>query len=384
MEKLALFGGKPQRDSFLPLADPDIGNEEIEQVLEVLKSKWISQGRKVEEFEKKFAEYIGTEYAVAVSSGSAALHVAYIACGINEGDEVIVPSFSHISTANAALYFGARPIFAEINPDTYTIDPIDIENKITKKTKAIVSVHWAGHPAEIDTLDEIAETKDLIHIEDACQSAGSIYRSQKTGNFGSAACFSLFPSKIITTGEGGIVTTNDRIIYDKLKMLRNYGQKPGKNFCHTILGYNYRITELQAALGIAQMGKIENNIQKKIQNANKLSIKINEIEGCSAPLSKNDIRHTFMHYMLKIDENKFGKNRDFVMNALNAENIQSRMYIPPIHLQPYYKERFGYKEGYLPITEEVVKKVLTVPCLFTMDESDVEDIIIAIKKIKES
>ena len=384
MEKLALFGGKPQRDSFLPLADPDIGNEEIEQVLEVLKSKWISQGRKVEEFEKKFAEYIGTEYAVAVSSGSAALHVAYIACGINEGDEVIVPSFSHISTANAALYFGARPIFVEINPDTYTIDPIDIENKITKKTKAIVSVHWAGHPAEIDTLDEIAETKDLIHIEDACQSAGSIYHSIKTGNFGSAACFSLFPSKIITTGEGGIVTTNDRIIYDKLKMLRNYGQKPGKNFCHTILGYNYRITELQAALGIAQMGKIENNIQKKIQNANKLSKKINEIEGCSVPLTKNYVRHTFMHYMLKIEENKFGKNRDFVMNALNAENIQSRMYIPPIHLQPYYKERFGYKEGDLPITEEVVKKVLTVPCLFTMDESDVEDIIIAIKKIKES
>lgn len=384
MDKLAILGGKPVRDAVLPLADPEIGDEEIGQVVEVLKSKWISQGKKVEEFEIKFSEYIGTEYAVAVSSGTAALHTAFIACGIKKGDEVIVPSFTHISTANAALYCGASPIFAEINPDTYTIDPNDIENKITIKTKAIVPVHWAGRPADTDALMKIAEANDLILIEDACQAAGAVYHSKKVGGFGLAACFSMYPSKIVTTGEGGMVTTNDRNIYDKLKLLRNYGQTPEKRFHHIILGYNYRITELQAALGVAQLGKIEEKIRRKNENAIKLSKELQKFTGLTAPAIQSDVRHIFMHYMVKIDESKFGKSRDFVMDALNAENIQSRMYIPPVHLQPYYRERFGYREGYLPITEDVAKKVLTLPCLSSMDDTDIGDIIKAIQKIKES
>lgn len=384
MDKSAILEGKPIRNTVLPLADPEIGDEEIAHVLEVLRSKWISQGQKVAEFERKFSEYIGTEYAVAVSSGTAALHTAYIACGIKEGDEVIVPSFTHISTANAALYCGARPIFAEINPDTYTIDPNDVEKKINRKTKAIVPVHWAGHPADMNTLTAIAEAKDLIIIEDACQAAGSLYNSKKVGGFGLAACFSFYPSKIITTGEGGMVTTNDRHVSEKLKTLRDYGQTPGKRFHHTMLGYNYRITEIQAALGIVQLGKIEDIIRKKIKNANKLSEKLKEIEGCFSPIVETNVRHVFMHYMVKIDEKKFGKSRDVVINALNAERIQSRMYIHPVHLQPYYRERFGYKEGYLSVTEDITKKVLTLPCLSTMDDTDIEDIIKSIQKIKES
>lgn len=384
MNELALSGGKPIRNTVLPLGDPEIGNEEIEQVIEVLKSKWISQGKKVEEFETKFSEYIGVEFAVAVSSGTAALHTAFIACGIKKGDEVIVPSFTHISTANAAIYCGAKPIFAEINPDTYTIDLDDICKKITRKTKAIVPVHWAGHPADMEALIEITEENNLVLIEDACQAAGSIYHSKKVGSFGSANCFSMYPSKIVTTGEGGMVTTNDRKIHDKLKLLRNYGQTPEKRFHHTILGYNYRITELQAAMGIAQLSKIEKKIKLKNENACKLSKQIQKIEGLTAPYIQNEIRHIFMHYMVKIDENKFGKSRDFLINALNAENIQSRIYIPPIHLQPYYKERYGYKEGYLPMTEDTAKKVLTLPCLSSMNNTDVGDIIKGIRKIKES
>ncbi len=384
MDKLAIFGGKPIRSTVLPLADPEIGDEEIAQVVEVLKSKWISQGEKVEEFETKFSEYIGTEYAVAVSSGTAALHTAFIACGVKKGDEVIVPSFTHISTANAALYCGAHPIFVEINPDTYTIDPNDVEDKISRQTKAIVPVHWAGHPADMNALIKIAEAKDLILIEDACQAAGAIYHSKKVGNFGLAACFSMYPSKIITTGEGGMVTTNNRNICEKLKMLRNYGQTPGKRFHHTMLGYNYRITELQAALGIAQLGKIEEKIRRKSENAYKLSKQLQKVAGFNPPSIQNDIRHIFMHYMVKVDEKKFGKSRDFVIDALNAENIQSRLYIPPIHLQPYYREKFGFEEGDLPVTEDVVKKVLTLPCLTTMGDTDIKDIVRAIQKIKES
>ncbi len=381
MTKLAIQGGNPVRDTPLHLAEPIIGEEEISAVTKVLRSKWIREGEKVKEFEEKFSEYIGSKYAVAVSSGTAALHTAYATCGIREGEEVIVPSFTHISTVNAVLYIGAIPVFAEIDPNTYTIHPNDVENKITNKARAIIVVHWAGHPADMETLVDIAKRHNLIVIEDACQATGALYHSKKVGSFGDTACFSFYPSKIITTGEGGMIVTNSKEIAEKAKLFRNYGQSWERRFTHTILGYNYRMTELQAAMGIVQLDRIEDTIKRKNEVAFRLSDQLQKIKGISPPVLRNDIRHTFMHYMIKVNEKDFGKARDFIVEALNAENIQSRVYIPPVHLQPYYKEKFKYGEGLLPITENVAKKVLTLPCSPTMKDSDIKDIVEAIYKI---
>jgi perosamine synthetase len=381
---LAIHGGPPVRNSLLHVMNPMIEDEEISAVVEVLKSNWISEGKNVVEFEDNYKKYLGMKYAIALSSGTAALHTACASCGIKKGDEVIVPSFTHISTANSVLYVGAKPIFAEINPKTYTIDPVDVENKLTKRTKALIVVHWAGHPADLNALSDIADRNNLHLIEDACQAHGSLYDNKKIGSFGEVACFSFYPSKIITTGEGGMVITNNIKIANKARSFKNYGQKEGQRFRHDILGYNYKITDIQAAIGNIQLKKIEIIINKKIDVATKLSERLKTIEGISPPLVRHNIRHGFMHYMAKINEKEFGHSRDFLLNALTAENIEARIYIPPVHLQPYYKKRFRYKEGDLPITENVFKEVITLPSSITMNDADINDIIDAINKIKDS
>jgi len=381
-DELAIFGGNPVRKNLLSLAEPIIGEEEIIAVEEVLRSGWIREGNNVKDFERKFSKYVGSKYAVAVSSGTAALHTACSVCGLKEGDEVIVPSFTHISTANAVLYVGATPVFAEVDTMTYNIDPADVANKITKKTRAIIPVHWGGHPANMNVLNEIAEQNNLIIIEDSCQALGASIGSKKTGCFGAVGCFSFYPSKIITTGEGGMIVTNDEDIYENAKLFRNYGQKWEQRFSHSILGYNYRISEIQAVLGLKQLDRVEDIITKKILNSKKISKGLESIEGISAPTTKPDCRHVFVHYMIQVDENEFGLKRDFLVEALNAEKIEARFYIPPVHLQPYYINRFNYKEGYLPETEKISKRVLTLPCSAALSESDIWDIVLALTKIK--
>ena len=249
----------------IPIAKPLIGDEEIEEVVKVLKSGFIAQGPKVAEFEEKFAEYIGVKHAVATSSGTTALHTALLALGIKAGDEVVTTPFTFAATSNSVLYVGAKPVFVDVNPETYNIDPEKIAEAITDKTKAIMPVHLYGQPADMDPIREIADENDLKVIEDAAQAHGAVYRGKMVGSMGDAACFSFYPTKNMTTSEGGMVTTDDGATADAARAIRAHGES--QRYTHVMLGYNFRMTDVAAAIGLAQLKKLDTFNGKRIENA---------------------------------------------------------------------------------------------------------------------
>ena len=342
----------------IPQADPYITDEEITAVANALKEKRLSQGVYVEEFEEKFAQYIGTKHAVAVSNGTAALHVALAAINIKPDDEITVPSFSFIATANCALYQGAKPLFVDIEPQTYNIDPNKIEGKITNKTKAIIPVHYAGQPADMDVIFEIAEKHNLYVIEDAAEAHGAMYKGRKAGSIGDLNCFSFYPNKNMTTGEGGMITTNNKELAEKMRMLRSHGQD--QRYHHVILGYNYRTTDIQAALGLVQLKKLSWVIKKKIEKATYYNERINNFLGdeIKTPYVAPYATHVYMFYPIRF-KNKETRNKTII--KLQEKNIETRIAFPPIHLQPLYQKLYGYKRGYLPITEKVSDTILCIP-----------------------
>ncbi len=353
----------------IPLTKPYFTNEEGAEVTKVLESGWVMQGEKVELLEKKISSYVGTKFAVAVSSGTAALHLSLLSLGIKEGDEVIVPSFSFIASANSVLYIGATPIFADIDPKTYNIDPKDIERKITKKTKAIMAVHQVGLPADIEGVLSIAKKNNLLVIEDAACSLGATYKGKQTGSFGDIACFSFHPRKSITTGEGGIIVTNYPKVYELLMSLRSHGVvKKGNDATYPNLGYNFRMTDIHAAIGIAQSKKLAYSLAKRKEIAEKYNHSFSNSKDIIIPFTPVNYTHTYQSYLVRIKNGK--TKRDIVIKKLEEKGISSRGSVMAIHREPLYTKLFGKIS--LPITERASDEGLIIPLYVQMTEEEQE------------
>jgi len=325
-------------------------------------------GQENEQFEKELAKYLGIKYVVLFNSGTSALHGILDAYLITKGDEVIVPSFTFIATANAVLMTGAKPVFADIERHSYGLDPADVEKKITKRTKAIMPVHVGGMPCEIEALRKIADKHHLLLIEDACEALGAKVGRKMVGTFGDASVFSFCQNKVISTGEGGFVATNNKEIANILRLFRNHGRQEDK---FVTLGYNFRMPSILAALGISQLHKLDKNISQRRENVSYLYYKL---FGQEYPCPKN-IFHVFQLLIVN-----FGKNRDRVKSRLNQSGIGNKVYFEPIHLTPFYKE-LGYREGSLPVTEEITKQVLSLPMYPTLSRKEMDIIAEEIWKI---
>lgn len=360
----------------IPIAKPIIGEDEISAVTAVLRSGVIAQGKKVEEFEGAFAEFIGTKYAVAVNSGTAALHIALLAHGIGKGDEVITSPFTFIATANSILFTGAKPVFADIEEDSFNIAPDNIDEKITPRTKTIMPVHLYGQPCDMKRIIRIAQEHGLIIIEDACQAHGAEYDSKKVGSFGTG-CFSFYPTKNMVTGEGGMITTNDKDIAEKARMIRSHGQR--QRYFHEILGYNYRMTDIAAAIGLCQLGKLEEFSSKRMENAKFLTKELSGIKGLIPPSIKSNTRHVFHQYTVRITQD-FGIPRDELRQKLMNKGVATEVYYPlPIHKQPLYRN-LGYND-HLPNSEQAAREVLSLPVHPSLTKEDLENIVRTIQDI---
>jgi len=372
IEKMTLHVKNVEPARNIPIARPVITEEEIGAVVDVLRSGMLAQGRVVCEFEEKFADYTGVKHAIAVANGTIALDVALKALGIKEGDEVITTPFTFIATANTILYQGARPVFADIDDKTFNIDPSDILDKITPKTKAITGVHLFGHPFDIRAIQEICEDYNLLLIEDCAQAHGAEYRGVKVGSYGSVGCFSFYPTKNMTTGEGGIITTDDDEIARICKLLRNHGQD--EKYLHTMLGYNYRMTDIQAAIGIVQLEKVDELNQKRIENATYLNKYIKR-SGITLPVRNNNVKHVYHQYAITInEEDGFSSSREELMADLRKNGVGSAIHYPlPIHRQPLYRD-LGYteKDVICPVADRVATKILSLPVHPALTKEDLK------------
>jgi perosamine synthetase len=366
----------------IPLAEPSLSEMEEKLILEAIKSGWISsQGSFVRKFEESFASYIGTIYGIAVSSGTAALHLALVAIGVHQGDEVLVPAFTSISTANAIRYTGAKPVLVDSEPYTWNIDPAKLEEKITKRTKAIMVVHIYGHPADMDPIIRIARSYDLYVIEDAAEAHGAEYKGKKVGGIGDIGCFSFYANKIITTGEGGMILTNDEEIAKKLDRLRDQGfnLKLRKWLVHDFIGYNYRMTNLQAAVGLAQLERIEEFINRHRENAYYYNYLLKDIKGVILPPEASWAKNVYWMYTILLNEEILGITRDDVMKRLEDYGIDTRATFLPIHKQPPYIE--DYKNETYPIAEMLGRRGINLPSGNTTTKEDIEYVVSALREI---
>jgi len=369
----------------IPLASPELGEEEKIAVLEVLDSSILSIGPKVEEFEQRMADYSQRKYAVAVNSGTSALDLVGRSLSIGPGDKYITTSFSFITTANILLYVGATPVFADIEKDTYNIDPQSIEERVKKdpSIKGIITVDVFGHPCDWDAINKITEQYNLTMIEDSCEALGSEYKGRRCGSYGEAGAFAFYPNKQITTGEGGVIVTDNEDIYIKSRSMRNQGRGEGGSWLdHVRLGFNYRLNEISSVLGIEQLKKIHSFIEKRNKVADRYEKYLSKVDGVTTPVVKDYVTQmSWFVYVITLDENI---DRDMVLQGLREAGIGCRNYFSPIHLQPFYEERFGFKQGILPVTEEVGKRTIAIPFFNDLKEDDQIYVAEQLKQIIES
>ncbi len=364
---------------FIPVSEPSITQKEIEYVTQAVKSGWISSiGEFIEKFEREFAKFIGTKYAVAVSNGTVALHLALVAAGIKPGDEVIVPDLTFIATANAVVYCGAKPIFVDVEEDTWCIDPYEVKKKITNKTKAIIPVHLYGHPANMDEIMKIAKEYNLIVIEDCAEAHGAEYKGKKVGSIGDFGTFSFYGNKIITTGEGGMLTTNDEKLYERAKFLKDHAMSKERRYYHPEVGYNYRMTNIQAALGLAQLERIEEILEKKIRIYNWYKEFLKDIKGISLNPEKEWARNVYWMVCLVLNSD-FRVSRDELMLKLREKGIDTRPFFYPMSYMPMY----GGK-AINPVAEKLSKLGINLPSSANLKKEEVEWICREIKKTIEN
>lgn len=345
----------------IPLAKPSLGKEEIKAVTSVLKSGVLGLGPKLGEFETEFAKYIGSKYAVAVNSGTSALHMCVKALGIGPGDEVITTPFSFVASSNPIIMEGARPVFVDIEEDTYNIDPEKIENVITSRTKALLIVHLFGRPCNMDKIMKIAKKHNLPVIEDACEAIGAKFKGKKVGTFGTLSVFAFYPNKQMTTGEGGMILTEDKNLYYLLRSLRNQGRNEDGEWCtHVRLGYNYRLDEMSCALGIEQLKKIPSFLKERKKIALTYIKELKKCKMLKTMFLHKDYETSWWVFFLQLTD--IAVNREYLLNYLNERGISARAYFyPPIHLQTFYKEKFGYKKGDFPVAEQVSERGFVIP-----------------------
>lgn len=350
----------------IPLADPLIGDDEAEAVSRVVKSGWVREGKYVTQFEEEFAKYSGTKYAIATSSGTTALHVALACLNVRRGDEVILPSFTCAPPVSMTLLVGGTPVFADIETQTYNIDP-DVEKTVSKKTKVVIPINYAGHPAELDVLQEMAEKSGAYLLNDAAEALGATYKGKSVAQFGDVAVFGFSPNKTITTGEGGMIVTNNEEIAEKARIIKDYGQKG--RFRYVELGSNYHLTDMQAAMGIVQLKKIDEILNCKRFNAKLLTERLSNVRGIVAPVELPRCTHAYCLYSIRVSSRKVSRNQ--LMRRLEKAGVQCRVYFPPMHKSPFMK-KFKFRKSVLRNTEWVSSTILSLPSSPKLSEKDIE------------
>lgn len=362
----------------ISIAGPLIGDEEIKAVNDVLASGNLSAGAKTAELEKDFAKYCGTKHALALNSGTAAIHAALHAAGIGEGDEVITVPFSFIATVNPILMLGARPVFVDVTPDTFCLDVTKLERAITPKTKAIIPVHLFGQPADMDEINNIAKKRGLAVIEDSCQAVSAEYKGEKTGSLGDIGCFSLYATKNITSGEGGLITTNSDEYAELIRRFRQHGMSAP--YQYEELGYNYRITDLQSAIAVEQLKKADRFTETRQRNAEALTRGLGGVKGLILPTVSEGRTHVFHQYTVRITD-EFPVSRDELVAKLKEKEIGTGVYYPRgLHTYPHIA-KYGYNEGDFPIAEKMAGEVVSLPVNPAVTADDIKTIVGAIKEI---
>lgn len=386
---LAIDGGEPVRATFLPYGRQSITDSDIQAVTEVLKSDFLTTGPAVESFEKRLSETVGTDHAVAVSSGTAALHAMYAASGIGPGDEVIVPIITFAATANAALYLGARPVFADVDPATLLIDPVSVARLITRATKAIVGVDFAGQPAMYESLFDLASGRDITVLADAAHSLGSTRDGVPGGKIADASIFSFHPVKHVAAGEGGAILTDDAEIADETARFRNHGisadhsKRAAVNTWEyeiTNLGFNYRMSDIHCALGESQLSRLAQNVSARQKIAATYDSEFESMDGITPLVTEERNTNAYHLYIVKIDASVFTTDRARFFAALRAENIGVNVHYIPVGWHPVYAEQ-GFKRGSCPNGESVYEEIITLPIWPAMSDQDVDDVVVAVKKV---
>jgi perosamine synthetase len=389
-QALAINGGSPVRPTFLPYGRQSVDEADIQAVVEVLRSDWLTTGPKVAEFEEAFASRVGAAHAVSFSSGTAALHAAAFAAGLKSGDEAITTPLTFAATANCVLYQGATPVFADVRGDTLNLDPEQLEKKISARARAILPVDYAGHPADLRSILEIARRHKLVVIEDACHALGAEYCGRRVGSIADMTVFSFHPVKHITTGEGGMVATNDAQFAETLRRFRNHGissdarqrQSAGQwHYEMVLLGFNYRLPDIVCALGIQQLKKLDANLARRREIAARYAAAFREIPGVAPPTVRAEANPAWHLYPIRLELERLRVGRAEVFRALRAENIGVNVHYIPVHLHPYYRERFGYKGGEFPVAEDAYERLISLPMFHGMSDQDVDDVVQAVSKI---
>jgi perosamine synthetase len=389
-EALAIHGGSPVRSTLLPYGRQSIDESDIQAVVETLRSDWLTTGPKVAEFEEAMAAWVGAEYAVSFSSGTAALHAAAFAAGLRPGDEAITSPLTFAATANCVLYQGATPVFADVLEDTLNLDPELAAARVTPRTKVILPVDYAGHPADLDSIMKLADRHGLIVIEDACHALGAEYRGRRVGSVAHMTVFSFHPVKHLTTGEGGMVTTDDPVFAETLRRFRNHGissdarqrQTAGQwHYEMVLLGFNYRLTDIACALGLQQMKKLAANLARRRQIADRYAAAFRDMSGVLPPQARDDVNPAWHLYPIRLDLTQLSAGRAEVFRALRAENIGVNVHYIPVHRHPYYRDRFGYTGGEYPVAEAAYECLISLPLFHGMTDGDIEDVVHALGKV---
>jgi dTDP-4-amino-4,6-dideoxygalactose transaminase len=376
---------------FLPFHVPEIGDEEIHSVVETLRSGWLTTGPKAKTFEEDFSKYIGTGHAVAVNSGTAALHLALDAIGIGPGDEVIVPTMTFTATAEVVIYLGARPILVDCEPDTLNLDPSDVERKISPRTKAIIPVHFGGQPCDMDKILAIARNYHLKVIEDAAHALPACYKGKRVGAIGDITCFSFYVTKPIATGEGGMVTTNNSEWAEKMQMMSLHGiskdawkrySSEGSWYYEVVFpGYKYNMTDLAAALGIEQLKKCDLFWQARQRIAVTYDEGFRDLQEIETPSCRPELEHAWHLYVIKLEPKRLRLDRNEFIAALKDKGIGTSVHFIPLHLHPFYRDNFGYKPQDFPNASSVFERIVSLPIYPRMTEADVERVTEAVRTI---
>ena len=389
-QSLAINGGAPVREKLLPYGRQSIEESDIRAVVEVLRSDWLTTGPKVGEFEEAFAARAGAAHAVSFTSGTAALHAAAFAAGLKPGDEAITTPITFAATANCVLYQGATPVFADVSRDTINLDPELAAAKISPKTRVLLPVDYAGHPAAMTKFAEMARRHGLIVIEDACHALGAEYHGRRVGSLADMTVFSFHPVKHVTTGEGGMVTTNNLQFAEMLRRFRNHGissdarqrQSAGQwHYEMVLLGFNYRLPDFACALGLEQLKRLDANLARRREIAATYTAAFCEMPGVIPPAVREEANPAWHLYPIRLDLAKLTTDRAQIFRALRAENIGVNVHYIPVHLHPYYRERFGYRGGEFSVAEDAYKRLISLPMFHGMSDKDAEDVITAVRKV---
>lgn len=393
MKTLALEGGSAVRSTLLPYGRQQIDEADTEAIVRILQGDWLTTGPTVSEFEQAFAEFVGVREAVAVSNGTAALHAAMYALNIAPGDEVIVPAMTFAASANCVAFQGGTPIFADVDPETLLLDPAQLESKVTPRTKAIIAVDYAGQSCDYDTLRTIAGRHDLALVDDACHALGGNYQGRPVGSLADLNTFSLHPVKPITTGEGGVITTDDPELAQRMRLFRNHGitsdhrQRETQDswFYEMIdLGYNYRLTDIQCALGLSQLRKLPQWVIRRQKIAQQYDTAFADIPAITPLKRHENVGHAYHLYVVRLDLDQLQVDRATIFKALRAEGIGVNVHYIPVHLHPFYHQRFGVGPGNCPTAEAAYEQIISLPIFPKMTQDDINDVITAVRKVLQA